>query len=499
MKFDKFSKKQLAVLTWWTKSSKYSNKKGIICTGAIRAGKTLSMSISFIIWAMSNYSGQQFGMSGKTAGAFERNVLFWTIPVLKARGYTIIKKDNILSISIKNKDTGKKVTNHFFIFGGRDERSYTLIQGMTCAGWFFDEVALQPESFVNQAIGRCSVKGSKLWFNCNPDKPNHWFKVDFIDKAKEKDLLCIHFLMYDNPSLDKETITDYENRFTGLFYLRYIKGLWALAEGIIYDMFNKSNTYNTLDERTKLESTRYFAIDYGVTNPFVVLDIYDHWEVAYQEKEIYYDNKEHNGRQLTDEQMADMIDDLAKSEPYPVSRIIIDPSATSLKVVLRNRGYLLKDADNDVLEGIKVTSSAFYQQRYLINNNCKYTKKEIQGYVWDSKAKDRGEEKPVKIDDHACVTGDTLIETIKGKIPIKDLVNTEGKCYCINTKTKRKAIGNFKNVCCTGKNKDIYKIKLSNNTEIKLTADHLVLTEKGWKQVKDLTIYDKVVKINYVK
>ena len=230
----------------------------------------------------------------------------------------------------------------------------------------------------------------------------------------------------------------------------------------------------------------------------MLLDIFDNWDCAYQDEEIYYNSKE-TGAQKTDEQYAQMIDALAKSKPYPIEAIVIDPSAESLRVLLRNNGYRVMLADNEVLEGIKVTSSAFYQSKYKINTRCEKTIEEIGGYVWDSKAKDRGEQKPVKIDDHACVTGDTLIETIKGKVPIKDLVNTTGKCYCINTKTKRKAIGNFKNVCCTGRKKDVYKLKLKNGKEIKLTADHLVLTEKGWKQVKELTIYDKVVKINYVK
>ena len=413
MKFNIFSKKQLIVLTWWNEKSKFKDKKGIICDGSIRSGKSLSMSLSFIFWAMKNFTGQQFGMSGKTVGGFERNVIFWLLPILKSRGYKVEYKDNTLIVRIRDNGTNEIKLNYFYVFGGRDERSFSIIQGMTAAGWYFDEVALQPKSFVNQAIGRCSVKGSKLWFNCNPDMPNHWFKTDFIDNKDKLNMLHLHFTMDDNPSLDEEIINDYKSRFTGVFYLRYILGLWALAEGIIYDMYNEEiNTYEKIDENIKLNSTRYFAIDYGTTNPFVVLDIFDTWEIAYQENEIYYDSKK-TKKSLPDIEYLSMIKELEKKENIPVSKIIIDPSAESLKVLLRDNGYIVKDANNLVLEGIKCTGSALWQEKYKINKrNCKNTIKEIGGYVWDEKAIKRGEEKPVKIDDHAMDAMRYFINTI---------------------------------------------------------------------------------------
>lgn len=413
MKFDIFSKKQLIVLTWWNEKSKFKDKKGIICDGSIRSGKSLSMSLSFIFWAMKNFTGQQFGMSGKTVGGFERNVIFWLLPILKSRGYKVEYKDNTLIVKIRDSSTNEIKLNYFYVFGGRDERSFSIIQGMTAAGWYFDEVALQPKSFVNQAIGRCSAKGNKLWFNCNPDMPNHWFKTDFIDNKDKLNMLHLHFTMNDNPSLDEEIINDYKSRFTGVFYLRYILGLWALAEGIIYDMYNEEiNTYEKIDENIKLNSTRYFAIDYGTTNPFVVLDIFDTWEIAYQENEIYYDSKK-TKKSLPDIEYLSMIKELEKKENIPVSKIIIDPSAESLKVLLRDNGYIVKDANNSVLEGIKCTGSALWQEKYKINKrNCKNTIKEIGGYVWDEKAIKRGEEKPIKIDDHAMDAMRYFINTI---------------------------------------------------------------------------------------
>lgn len=177
--FSPFSKKQKQVLTWWCKESPVHDKDGIIADGAIRSGKTVSMSLSFVMWAMSGFAGQNFAMCGKTIGSFRRNVLFWLKLMLRSRGYSITdhRADNLVVVR-KN-----SIENYFYIFGGKDERSQDLIQGITLAGVFFDEVALMPESFVNQATGRCSVKGSKFWFNCNPDGPYHWFKVNWIDKS----------------------------------------------------------------------------------------------------------------------------------------------------------------------------------------------------------------------------------------------------------------------------------------------------------------------------
>ena len=152
--FSPFSRKQKQVLTWWCKDSPVHDKDGIIADGAIRSGKTVSMSLSFAMWAMSTFNGQNFAMCGKTIGSFRRNVLFWLKLMLKSRGYSVIDRraDNL--IIIRKGDT----ENYFYIFGGKDERSQDLIQGITLAGVFFDEVALMPESFVNQATGRCSVE-----------------------------------------------------------------------------------------------------------------------------------------------------------------------------------------------------------------------------------------------------------------------------------------------------------------------------------------------------
>ena len=267
--FSSFSKKQKQVLTWWCKESPVHDKDGIIADGAIRSGKTISMSLSFVMWAMSSFSGQNFAMCGKTIGSFRRNVLFWLKLMLRSRGYSVTdhRADNLLTIRKDGKE------NYFYIFGGKDERSQDLIQGITLAGVFFDEVALMPESFVNQATGRCSVKGSKFWFNCNPDGPYHWFKVNWIDKCEQKNILYLHFTMDDNLSLDEEIKARYRSMYIGVFFKRYILGLWAAAEGIIYDMFDEEKHVRNIKDFFQLliDGNRYVSCDYGTQNATVFL------------------------------------------------------------------------------------------------------------------------------------------------------------------------------------------------------------------------------------
>ena len=241
--FKPFSTKQLKVLKWWI-DPRTKDKDGVIADGAIRSGKTLVMSLSYVIWAMETFSNQNFGMCGKTIGSFRRNVLTLLKLMLRSRGYKVKdhRADNLVVVS-KN-----GVENNFYIFGGKDESSQDLIQGITLAGCFFDEVALMPESFVNQATGRCSVDGSKFWFNCNPAGPYHWFKTNWIDKRKDKQLIYLHFTMDDNLSLSERIKERYRSMYSGVFYSRYILGKWTVAEGIIYDMFDK--TKHVIDKIT---------------------------------------------------------------------------------------------------------------------------------------------------------------------------------------------------------------------------------------------------------
>ncbi len=408
--FSPFSQKQKKVLTWWCQNSPVNEKDGIIADGAIRSGKTVSMSLSFVMWAMSSFDGQNFAMCGKTIGSFRRNVLFWLKLMLHSRGYSITdhRADNLLVVRKNGKE------NYFYIFGGKDERSQDLIQGITLAGVFFDEVALMPESFVNQATGRCSVKGSKFWFNCNPDGPYHWFKVNWIDKCKEKNILYLHFTMDDNLSLAEDIKKRYRSMYTGVFFKRYILGLWAVAEGIIYDMFSKEKHTKDIKEffRILINGNRYVSCDYGTQNATVFLL----WNKGrdgkwYCIREYYYSGRD-KAKQKTDSEYADDLKEWL--EGVQIKAIIVDPSAASFIAELRKRGYKVLKAKNDVLDGIRLVGTMLNLEQLVFASSCKETIKEFASYVWDEKALERGEDKPTKQHDHCLDACRYFVSTILG-------------------------------------------------------------------------------------
>lgn len=395
-KFSPFSVKQTKVLTWWLPNSPVKNKDGIIADGSIRSGKTLSMSLAFVMWAMETFDSQNFGMCGKTIGSFRRNVLFWLKLMLRSRKYKIqdLRADNLLVV-MKN---GK--INFFYMFGGKDERSQDLIQGITLAGVFFDEVALMPESFVNQATGRCSVEGSKYWFNCNPDGPYHWFKLNWINKIKEKNLLYLHFTMDDNLSLSEAIKERYKKMYSGVFFKRYILGLWVMAEGIIYDMFSEEKHVKELSDKWDY---LFVSCDYGTQNPTTFGLFGVKGKRLHQIRSYYYDGRNEN-RQKTDSEYAhDMVDFIGIDKRY-VRFIIVDPSAASFIAELKKSKYKLpkvKQADNDVLDGIRTVATYLTTDLFSLDPSCEMDIREFSSYLWDEKAQQRGEDKPLKQNDHA--------------------------------------------------------------------------------------------------
>lgn len=391
-RFKPFSTKQLKVLKWWL-DPRVNHMDGIIADGAIRSGKTVVMSLSFVIWAMETFQSQNFGMCGKTIGSFRRNVVTVLKLMLCSRGYKVKdhRADNLLVI------TKNGVENYFYIFGGKDESSQDLIQGITLAGLFCDEVALMPESFVNQATGRCSIEGSKFWFNCNPAGPYHWFKTNWIDKHKEKHLIYLHFTMKDNLSLSKRVKERYRSMYSGVFYQRYILGKWAVAEGLIYDMFDKAK-HIINEAKNALLPEYYVSCDYGTQNATVFLLWHKTAKGTWVcEKEYYYSGRDKQ-KQKTDSEYADDLETFLNG--ISINAIILDPSAASFKAELKKRGYRVKKAKNDVENGIRFVGTCLKRELIQFMDTCEYAQKEFAGYVWDSKASERGEDKPVKENDH---------------------------------------------------------------------------------------------------
>lgn len=408
-KYVPFTKKQLQLLTWWSEKSPYKNMSGIIADGAIRSGKTIIMGLSFIFWSMQNYENTKFAICGKTVGSARRNIIEPLTELLKKRGYRVVFHMTEGKIVIGRKG----VTNTYYIFGGRDERSASLIQGITLAGVLLDEAALMPRSFVEQAIARCSVKGAKLWFNCNPEGPRHWLKKEWIDKAKEKKILRIQFMLEDNPSLDEETLEKYHSMYQGIFYKRFILGEWAFADGIVYPNIPEESYYtnamrdNVLPIKIREGDIKpMYAADAGTINPQIYLEVYkikkpdSSIPYFYVENEYCWNSRE-KLRQKTNEEYVQDFKRFTGGKKY--IRLIIDPSAGSLKVAHQRAGDLVTNAKNDISKGIAMVGTLFGIGHIYINrDNCPNLVEELGLYKWDEKKSENGKEEVVKTNDHSC-------------------------------------------------------------------------------------------------
>ena len=386
-----FSEKQREILKF-----PYTKYDAIIADGAVRSGKTSVMSLSFFLWGMGNFRNCSFAMCGKSVGAVQRNIITPLLGIAYLREHFEIKYNRADHVIVARRGTRE---NRFYLFGGKDESSAALIQGITLAGVLLDEVALMPRSFVEQALARCSVAGSKLWFNCNPEGPEHWFRKEWILKPEKHNALHLHFTMDDNPSLTEEIRERYKSMYSGVFYERFVLGRWVMSEGLIYDMFDPdSNTYADESAPASLHfsGVRTIACDYGTTNPTVFLDIYDYDGTVYVDREYRWDSREEQ-RQKTDE---DYADDMDKFVGDSQCAIIVDPSAASFIAALRRRGLYVVPADNDVLDGIRRTATLLQRRKIRINKSCAPLLGEMGTYLWDEKSCKLGVDKPLKERDH---------------------------------------------------------------------------------------------------
>ena len=372
MMYRRFSEKQRTVLTWWVPGNAEAEKEAIVCDGAVRSGKTLAMGLSFFLWAQTCFDGKKFGVCGKTIASLRRNVLSEILPQLTALGMQWKEKrsENLIVVRFQGKE------NRFYVFGGRDEGSASLIQGITFAGVLLDEVALMPRSFVEQACARCSVEGSRLWFNCNPAGPSHWFYRTWIREAEKRNCLRLHFTMEDNPGLTEQIRRRYRRLYTGVFYRRFILGEWAQAEGRVYDFF----TEEMVGRAPQQCEQWYVSCDYGTVNP-TSMGLWGRCGgIWYRVKEFYFDSRKEM-RQMTDEEYARALADLAGDRK--ITEVIVDPSAASFIEVLRRKGWRVRKAENDVLSGIRMTSDCLKNGKIVICEGCDNCLREMEEYVWD--------------------------------------------------------------------------------------------------------------------
>lgn len=374
-------------MSWWNRPN-LQGYDGIICDGAVRSGKTVCMADGFFLWSMSRFYGQVFGICGKTVVSLRRNIIAnlsqWLGGLFSV---TELPSQSKLIVS-----DGAGHINTYYLFGGEHESSYKQIQGVTLAGILLDEVALMPRSFVEQACARCSVKGSKLWFNCNPAGPEHWFYKEWIQKCGEKNMLHLHFTMADNPGLDPSIRRRYEAMYTGVFYRRYILGQWCMAEGRIYDFDPQKHITATLPTTGRY----YISVDYGTMNPFSA----GLWCVsggkAVRIREFYYSGRE-QGQMLTDEQYYRELEKLAGNDP--VEQVIVDPSAASFIATIRSHGrFSVRKARNQVQDGIRLVGGLLQAGVLLFAPGCRDTIREFELYRWDTNGE---KDTPCKENDHA--------------------------------------------------------------------------------------------------
>ncbi|QAT48520.1 PBSX family phage terminase large subunit [Caproiciproducens sp. NJN-50] len=389
MEFNSFSTRQREALCWWCPGSPHAGRDAVICDGAVRSGKTLCLGLSFVLWASARFDGRSFALCGKTIRSLRRNLVTTLLPALTEAGFSCVLHagENRIDISFG------KSRNRFYLFGGKDEGSAALIQGVTLAGVLFDEVALMPRSFVEQALARCSVDGSKFWFSCNPESPRHWFYREWILKAEEKNALRLHFTMEDNPSLSRKILSRYRSLYTGTFYERFVLGKWVAAEGLIYPFMTQNMFYGVPDGGF----SRYaVSCDYGTSNPcsMGLWGLRD--GVWYRIEESYYDSRK-TGEQRTDEEHYAALERLCGNRT--IERVVVDPSAASFLEVIRRHGkYRARKADNAVLDGIRRTAAALKQGKIRVCRCCADAEREFGLYRWDER---KNGDVPVKENDHA--------------------------------------------------------------------------------------------------
>lgn len=403
MTLSTLSTKQRLLLTWAHKQSTRKKYDAIICDGAVRSGKTAVMVVSFIHWAMRFFNGATFGICGKTVQSAERNII---IPIQESADLTAYYALNYTRSNKKLTVTCGKIENYFYVFGGKDESSYMLIQGITLSGVMFDEVALMPRSFVEQAVARTlSIGNAKLWFNCNPDQPKHWFYLEWVQKAVEKRALHLHFLMSDNPIMTPDKIERAEKMYTGVFRDRYILGLWKRAEGLIYQQFADNTDDYLIDDIDPHEIIyAQIGVDFGGTkssHSFTLTGFTRQYKTVVVLDEYYHDNRK---RRLSPTEVdAAFVDFVRRAKArYKVYEAFCDSAEQTLiegfeVAAARNKlGIDIKNArKGPINDRIAFYNSLMAQRRLLIMRHCRATIEALQDAVYD----DKKGTKDIRLDD----------------------------------------------------------------------------------------------------
>lgn len=402
----------------------------VIYEGSVRSSKTVTSLLDWCEYVRTGPAGTLL-MVGKTERTLRRNIIDPLVEMLGSR------RAHLNAGSGEFYLLGRKIE----LAGANDAKAEDKIRGLTLAGVYIDEVSLLPEQFFAMLLSRLSVEGAQAIGTTNPDNPNHWLMRDHLSSpavwlqhdgsivrssepdAKARDLLRLSFNMRDNPTLSPTYVARLAATYVGLWRKRFIDGLWVLAEGAVYDTFDPDPASKFIvddlprDPKSGQILIQEWAvcIDYGTTNPFVALLIgVGHNDRLYVAREWRHDSRKAK-RQMTDAEyskalrtwLADL-DPLANDIPSELPgarephRILVDPSAASFIAQLyRDQWYGVAGADNTVDDGIRSVATLLGCGMLLIHQSCAGLRAEMSGYVWDKKAADAGEERPLKVDDHA--------------------------------------------------------------------------------------------------
>ena len=371
------SEKQKEMLEWLT-----NDERVLLLTGGVRASKSTGAALAFVVYSTS-FENHKFILAGRTYSAVVRNVLpiieFWC-------------KELGISYQYKRSEQACVIgKNMIHIFGGSDETSQDYVQGMEAAMVFLDEFALMPESFVNQCFARMSVEGAKAFLTMNKPSPFHWSKKEIYDRIDELNGTLMESTIYDNPFISREVIKWYESAFNGVYYKRFIANEWAMAAGLVYPDFDTGSP--------EKQCTQYdLTVDWGTSTVTVAILLGKSEGRWYQLKEYYYDARDNEPR--LPEEHADAIIEMTTG--LTLDRLILDPSASTLKLALQRKGFRVKNGNNDKEPGIQSLQNTLGTRTLLIGEHCVYTLGELSSLTWDEKAQAKGLDTPLKGRDHSA-------------------------------------------------------------------------------------------------
>lgn len=390
-----FSHKQLEVIA-------NSTARLNILDGSVRSGKTIASLVAWIMFVSEAPPGELL-MVGKTERTLKRNILDVLEQIVGSRYFKY------------NLGAGEATLfgRRIYLVGANDLRSEGKIRGLTLAGAYGDEIALWPESFFTMLLSRLSVPGARFLGTTNPDSPYHWLKTNYLDRAGELSLRRWHFSLEDNSNLDPAYVGALKKEYVGLWYKRFISGLWVQAEGAVYDMWD--DAIHAVDGVPNQFTRYYVGVDYGTSNPTVFLLIGQHEDKLYVIDEYCWDSAE-RGRQKTDAEYSRDLQEFIKGR-YPRA-IVIDPSAASFITQLRRDGVrMIRHANNSVLDGIRTVAAFLPQKRlFVYRERCSNLLREFTAYVWDPQAQKRGEDRPLKQNDHALDALRYVVHTVFGRL-----------------------------------------------------------------------------------